>query len=114
MVLPRWFSRSAWWAMVSVTPDDSSSAVLMVGSQNGVIVWKGSMMFAGEAVTPAATLGHTALKSGHSSAFSSPPKAGTECERIHHKAVKKAPKNITSEKMNQLMAQRYDRSTLWP
>jgi hypothetical protein len=31
---------------------------------------------------------------------------GTECERAHHKAEKKAPKNITSEKMNQLMLQR--------
>ena len=59
-------------------------------------------------------MGHTALKSGHSSALSRPPSAGTECARIHHSAVKKAPKNITSEKMNQLMLQRNDRSTLWP
>jgi hypothetical protein len=34
------------------------------------------------------------------------PSAGTECARAHHSAVKKAPKNITSEKMNQLMLQR--------
>ena len=99
-------SRSAWWATVSVTPEDSSNAVLMVGSQNGVMVWNGSMMPAGDAVVPGATDGHTALKSGHSSALSRPPSAGTECPRIHHKAVKKAPKNITSEKMNQLMLQR--------
>ena len=59
-----------------------------------------------EAVTPAAWLGQTALKSGQISAFSMPASAGTECERIHHRAVKKAPKNITSEKMNQLMLQR--------
>jgi hypothetical protein len=52
------------------------------------------------------------LKSGHNKAFSRLPSAGTECTRAHHKAVKKAPKNITSEKMNQLMLQRYDRSTL--
>jgi hypothetical protein len=54
------------------------------------------------------------LKSGQSSAFSIPPSAGTECTRIHHRAVKKAPKNITSEKMNQLMLQRNDRSILRP
>src|ERR1700748_3162712 len=100
--------------MVSVTPEESSSAVLIVGSQNGVIVWKGSMMPAGEAVVPGAMLGHTALKSGHSSALSVPPSAGTECERIHHRAVKKAPKNITSEKMNQLMLQRKEMSILRP
>jgi hypothetical protein len=34
--------------------------------------------------------------------------------RIHHSAVKNAPKNITSEKMNQLMLQRNDRSILRP
>jgi hypothetical protein len=72
------------------------------------------MMPAGEAVAPAAIEGHTALKSGQSSEFSRPPSAGTECERNHHNAVKKAPKNITSEKMNQLMLQRNDKSTLWP
>src|SRR4051812_33720807 len=114
IVGPRFPSRSRWCAIVIVTPEDSSSAVLMVGSQNGVIVWNGSMMFAGDAVAPAASEGHTALKSGHSTALSTPPSAGTECARIHHSAEKKAPKNITSEKMNQLMLQRKDRSTLWP
>src|SRR3569832_910881 len=107
MVWVRWLARSAWCAIVTVTPDDKSSPVLMVGSQKGVIVWNGSMMFAGDAVAPGATDGHTALKSGQSSALSMPPSAGTECTRIHHKAVKNAPKNITSEKMNQLMLQRY-------
>ena len=86
----------------------------MVGSQNGPTVWNGSTMPAGEAVAPAATLGHTALKSGHSSALSRLPSAGSEWVRVHHSAVKKAPKNITSEKMNQLMLQRNDRSILWP
>src|SRR3954469_25883173 len=114
MVWARWLARSAWWAIVSVTPEDSNRPVLMVGSQNGVMVWNGSMMPAGEAVAPGATLGHTALKSGHSSALSAPPRAGTECERIHQSAVKKAPKNITSEKMNQLMLQRKEMSTLRP
>src|SRR6478752_1200127 len=112
--------------MVMVTPEVSSSAVLTVGSEpmmeaqmpppiiSGFIAVKGSMMSAGEAVTPAARLGHTALKSGQSSAFSRLPRAGSECARAHHKAVKKAPKNITSEKMNQLMLQRKDRSILRP
>ena len=100
--------------MVSVTPELSSSAVLMVGSQNGPMVWNGCTVPAGEAVAPAATLGQTALKSGHSSALSRLPSAGTEWARAHHRAVKKAPKNITSEKMNQLMLQRKDRSILRP
>jgi hypothetical protein len=100
--------------MVSVTPELSSNAVLIVGNQNGVMVWNGSITPPGEAVVPGETLGQTALKSGHSSALSTPPRAGTECERIHHKAVKKAPKNITSEKMNQLMLQRKERSILRP
>ena len=86
----------------------------MVGSQKGPTVVKGSMMPAGDAVTPAAMLGQTALKSGHKSAFSRLPRAGTECARAHHSAVKKAPKNITSEKMNQLMLHRNDMSILWP
>ena len=67
-------------------------------------------MPAGDAVTPGATLGQTALKSGHSSALSRPPSSGTECARIQNSAPKKAPKNITSEKMNQLMLQRNERS----
>ena len=92
--------------MVSVTPEVSSRAVLMVGNQKGPMVWKGSTMPAGDAVTPAAMLGHTALKSGHNNAFSRLPSAGTECARPHHNAVKKAPKNMTSEKMNQVMLQR--------
>ena len=106
MVLLRWSARNAWWAIVSVTPELSSKAVLMVGNQNGPTVSKGSTIPAGEPVAPGTALGHTALKSGQSSWLSRLPRAGMECERAHHKAVKKAPKNITSEKMNQLMAQR--------
>ena len=53
----------------------------------------------------------TAARSSSVSVGMTPPSAGTECERIHHSAVKKAPKNITSEKMNQLMLQRNERST---
>ena len=83
-----------------------------MGNQNGVMVWKGSMMPAGEAVMPAAAVGQTALKSGHNKALSKLPNIGTEWARAHHKAEKNAPKNITSEKMNQLMLQRYDKSIL--
>ncbi len=100
--------------MVSVTPELSSSAVLMVGSQNGPMVWKGSTMPPGEAVAPACTLGHTAEKLGQMSEFSKLPRLGSACARAHHRAVKKAPKNITSEKMNQLMLQRNERSILRP
>jgi hypothetical protein len=32
-VCARWPARSAWWEMVSVTPEVSSSAVLMSGSE---------------------------------------------------------------------------------
>ncbi len=74
------------------------------------MVWKGSTVPAGEAVAPAATLGHTALKSGQSRAFSRLPRLGTAWARAHHSAPKKAAKNITSLKMNQLMLQRNDTS----
>ena len=100
--------------MVKVTPDVNSKAVLMVGNQKGPMVWKGSTKPAGEVVAPATTLGHAALKSGQSSAFSKLPSAGIECDRAHHNAVKKAPKNMTSEKMNQVMLQRKDKSILRP
>ena len=39
------------------------------------------------------------------------PSIGTECTRAQYSAPKKAAKNITSEKMNQLMLQRKDAST---
>src|SRR4030095_3072744 len=100
--------------MAMVTLEIRTSSVLRIGSQNGPTVWKGSTVPAGDPVTPAVTVGQTALKSGHSSALSRLPSAGSEWVRVHQSAVKKAPKNITSEKMNQLMLQRNDRSTLWP
>ena len=90
----------------SVTPDVNNSAVLIVGSQNGPMVVKGSTIPAGDAVAPTARLGQTALNSGHKRALSKLPNAGTECALAHHNAVKNAPKNITSEKMNQVMLQR--------
>ena len=47
MVLLRKPACSAWCAIVSVTPDESSSAVLIVGSQNGPMVWNGATIPAG-------------------------------------------------------------------
>ena len=63
--------------MVMVTPEVSSKAVLMVGNHSGPMVWKGSMVPAGEAVMPAATLGQTASKSGQRTLCNSLPSMGT-------------------------------------
>ena len=49
---------SAWCAIVRVTPDVSSSSVLIVGIGQGPIVWKGST------TSPGPVFGHTAWKSG--------------------------------------------------
>src|SRR5216110_3263190 len=113
IVHPRLPSISRWCAMVRVTPDVSSSAVLMVGIGQGPIVVNGSTVPAGDAVKPGSTLGHTALKSGHSTALARLPRLGTDDSRAQYSAPKNAPKNITSEKMNQLMLQRNDTSTRW-
>ena len=100
--------------MVKVTPEVSSKAVLMVGSQNGPTVVNGSTMPPGDAVAPTSAVGQMARKSGHKSALSRLPSAGRAWARAHHSAEKKAPKNITSEKMNQLMLQRNDMSMRSP
>ena len=97
--------------MVSVTPEVSSSAVLIVGSGHGPMVAKGSTVPAGDAVDAGQpALGQTALKSGHSIWWSRLPSIGTACTRAQYSAPKKAAKNITSEKMNQLMLQRNETS----
>ena len=44
-----------------VTPDVSSKAVLIVGSQKGPTVWNGSTVPAGDAVAPGETLGQAAV-----------------------------------------------------
>ena len=82
----------------------------MVGSGQGPMVLNGSTVPAGEAVTPPPALGHTALKSGHSSWWSRLPSMGSACTRAQYNAPKKAAKNMTSLKMNQLMLQRNDTS----
>ena len=46
-VRARWPARRAWWAIVRVTPEVSSSAVLMVGIGNGPMVLNCSTVPAG-------------------------------------------------------------------
>src|SRR5881392_2842758 len=82
----RWLAISAWWAIVSLTPELNSSVVFIVGIGHGPIVVNGSTVFAGDAVKPACTLGQTALKSGHSTAFSRLPRLGTACTRSQNSA----------------------------
>ena len=109
--MPRWPAISAWCAIVSVTPEVSSSAVL-IGRQRPRAHGRERLDDAGRRRRwrrPPA-LGQTALKSGHSSAFSRLPRLGSACTRAQYSAPKKAPKNITSEKMNQLMLQRNETS----
>lgn len=68
-------SRSAWWAQVSVTPEVSRSAVLIVGIGHGPIVVNGATVPAGPA------FGQIALKSGHSSLLFRSPSHGMEMVR---------------------------------
>src|SRR6201996_1048001 len=107
----RWSAISAWCAIVSVTPEVSRMAVLKVGIGHGPIVRNGAMVSAGEPVMPACALGQIAWKSGHSSWWSRLPSIGSAIERAQNSAPKNDAKNITSEKMNQLMLQRNDTST---
>src|ERR1700712_1636487 len=111
MAFARWLAMRAWWAMVSVTPDVSRMAVLSVGMGHGPMVWKGAMVSAGDPVAPACTLGQMAWKSGHRSWWSRLPSIGSAMLRAQNSAPKKEAKNITSEKMNQLMLQRNETST---
>ena len=64
MHLARWFAISAWCAIVSVTPEVSSSAVLIVGIGHGPIVVNGSTVPPGAPVAPTPELGQIALKYG--------------------------------------------------
>ena len=83
--------------MVNVTPEVSSSAVLMVGSQRP----HGGNGFhnpGGRTRGPAATLGPDGLEVGPENGVVEAASAGTEWGTRPVQAVKKAPKNITSEK----------------
>src|SRR6516225_5610073 len=111
MALERWSAISAWWAIVSVTPELSRMAVLSVGIGHGPIVRNAAIVSAGEPVTPACALGQMAWKSGHRIWWSRLPSIGSAIARAQNSAPKNDAKNITSEKMNQLMLQRNDTST---
>ncbi len=104
----RLFSFSAQCAIVTVTPEESSSKVLIAGMPNAAIGVKGSAK-----VGPAE--GQCEVNPGHMSAFDSMvERSGTEICRIQNSAPKNAAKNITSEKMNQLIPQRKDMSSQAP
>src|SRR2546423_4229221 len=94
--------------MVTVTPDESSSRVLIAGMPQAPIGENVSMK-------PGPAEGQWGVKPGHISAFDSMvARSGTEYCRTHQSAPKNAPKNITSEKMNQLIPQRNERSSQAP
>src|SRR5580765_7643444 len=106
--LPRLFAIRFQCAKVTVTPDVSSSTVLSAGSPQAAMGVNGS-------VSPGPEVGHWPVKLGHSSSWCSrSPSSGTDMRRSQNSAPKKQAKNITSEKMNQLMPQRNDRSSQRP
>src|SRR4051812_27126593 len=90
---------SAQCAHVTVTPEDSSRSVLIAGMPNACIGENSDGRYG-------PVVGHCAAKSGQISLFSMSPSHGTEYWRAYQSAPKNAAKNMTSEKMNQLMAQR--------
>src|SRR5438067_1125833 len=102
----RSFLLSAQCAHVTVTPDESSSSVLIAGMPHACIGVNSCGRYG-------PTVGQCDAKSGHSSLFSGSPSHGIEYWRAYQRAPKNAAKNITSEKMNQLIAQRKDMSTCW-
>src|SRR5260363_206085 len=108
MAARRWPSRSAWCATVSVAPELSNSAVLIVGIGHGPIASNGGVNSAGPA------FGQSALNSGQSSLWSKSASMGATTARAQNNAPNSALKNMTSEKMNPLMLQRYDTSIRLP
>src|SRR3954471_16359532 len=101
---PRRFSLSAQCAMVTVTPEERSSSVLIAGMPQAAIGVNSS-------AKPGPAEGQCAGNPGQTSAFDSMlARSGTEYWRTQYSAPKKAAKNITSEKMKKLMPQRKDMS----
>ena len=78
----------------------------MVGSQNGPTVWKGSTTLARRGRGAGHHAGPDGLEVRPQQGILQAAQCRDQCARAHHSAVKNAPKNITSEKMNQLMLQR--------
>src|SRR6185436_8415596 len=106
--IARLFSFSAQCAMVTVTPEESSSSVLIAGMPQAPI----GVNFSAK---PGPAEGQWLVKPGQRySLCSRVDKSGTDMTRAQKSAPKKPAKNITSEKMNQLMPQRNDRSSQAP
>ncbi len=104
----RLFSFSAQCAIVTVTPEESNSSVLIAGIPHAPMGEKLS-------AKPGPAEGQWLVKPGQSWALCSMlARSGTDITRAQKSAPKKAPKNITSEKMNQLMPQRNERSSRPP
>jgi hypothetical protein len=109
MQVPRRSASSAWWAIVMVRPEVSSSAVFSVGIGQGPMVSKGPPC-------PRASrgAGHLAGPDGLEVRPQQLVVQAAQCRddmaRAQNRAPKKAAKNITSEKMNQLMLQRKEAS----
>src|SRR5258706_13521940 len=88
-------SLSAQCAIVTVTPEDSSSAVFSAGMPQAPIGVKGSSK-------PGPAEGQWLVKPGHREGlWSRLGRAGTEITRGQNRAPKKPAKNNTSEKMEQ-------------
>ena len=81
MVLARLFSRSLWWAQVTVTPEARSTAVFSSGTLNGLSGW-----------IPAGGQQH--------------PSSGVGDNLLWKKAQKKAKKNSTSDVINKIIPHR--------
>src|SRR6185436_9834867 len=106
--IARLFSFSAQCAMVTVTPEESSSSVLIAGMPQAPI----GVNFS---ANPGPAEGQWLVKPGQRySLCSRVERSGTDMTRAQKSAPKKPAKNITSEKMNQLMPQRKDRSSQAP
>src|SRR5258708_39645798 len=104
----RLFTLSAQCAIVTVTPEESSSSVLIAGTPHAAIGVKGSAY-------PGPPEGPCEVKPGHISAFCSMvARSGTETSRSQNNAPKNAPKKITSAKIYQPRPTREEASTHRP
>src|SRR3546814_11816529 len=87
---------SAWWAMVTVTPEVSRIRVLSSGKPQAGMIWKCPPTWPGPA------LGHAELKPSHSSALvitpsPAPPRHGSAYWRAEHSAPKQRTHQHTSD-----------------
>src|SRR5258706_371337 len=98
-------SLSAQCAIVTVTPEDSSSAVFSAGMPQAPIGVKGSSK-------PGPAEGQWLVKPGQREVFlARVERAGTQKPRAPDRGAQKPAKKTTSEKMNQFMPQGNDRSS---